>query len=111
MGTITVKQARSVQGGSVSTSARISALETHYPRICTALVQLWFCDEIDTYLDSLILDDRFDRRGFPYEVIDELLFLSDLRWVMCHEQRAAEAGHRDGDDYTFQAGSPLVSHV
>lgn len=110
MGTVNVKPARTEQGRPVPTHACVSALERLYPRICAGLVQMWFRDEIDAYLDGLILDDRIDRRGFPVEVIDELLFLSELRWAMCHAQRVAEAGHREGDDYTFGTGSPLVSH-
>lgn len=110
MGTVTVKPACTVQGRPVPTHACMSAVERLYPRICAGLVQLWFRDEIDAYLDSLILDDRIDRQGFPFEVIDELLFLSELRWTMCHAQRVAEVGHRDGDDFTFQTLSPAASH-
>jgi hypothetical protein len=100
MTAITVQPARSKQDQARSPPACVSALETLYPRICAALVQMWFRDEIDRYLDSLILDDRFDRQGFPYEVLDELLFLSDLRWGMRHDRRKAEVAHPDGD-YTF----------
>lgn len=110
MASFNVQPARTEQVCPVPTHACISAVERLYPRICTGLVQLWFRAGIDTYLNSLILDDRMDRQGFPVEVFDELLFLSELRWAMSHAQRVAEAGHRDGDDYTFETGYPVVSH-
>lgn len=109
MGTNAVVPARTVKGHPVPTPACMSALERLYPRICAGLVQMWFRDEIDAYLDALILDDRLDRQGFPFEVIDELLFLSDLRWTMRHDRRALEASHRDGDDYTFQSRGPVIA--
>lgn len=108
MGSVIAKTSPTSQG-MVPTHACVSALETLYPRICAGLVQMWFRDGIDAYLDGLILDDRFDRQGFPIEVIDELLFLSELRWTLSHQTRVAEASHRDGDDFTFETHDPLVS--
>lgn len=109
MGALTAKPSSTSPVTLVPTHACISALETLYPRVCARLVQMWFRDGIDAYLDGLILDDRFDRQGFPIEVIDELLFLSELRWTLCHQHRVAEVSHRDGDDFTFQTHGPLVS--
>jgi hypothetical protein len=103
MEAVTVKPVYSMQRHTVPTQACISALETRYPRICARLVQMWFRDEIDTYLDGLILDDRYDRQGFPFEVIDELLFLSDLRWAMSHTERVPEVTLPDADDFVIAA--------
>ncbi len=106
MEAVTVKPAHSAQGRSVPTPACISALETLYPRICAGLVQMWFREGIDHYLDSLILDDRFDRRGFPVAVIDELLFLSDLRWAMQRDRRGVAVADVDGEDFVFAPSFP-----
>ncbi len=65
----------------------VSALERFYPRICAALVSRWRRPDIDAYLNGLILDDRSDRQGFPMEVMDELLFLSDLRCFLDQDGR------------------------
>jgi hypothetical protein len=106
MDAVIVKPAHSAQGCPVPTQACLSALETLYPRICAGLVQMWFRDGIDSYLDSLILDDRFDRRGFPLDVIDELLFLSDLRWAMQRDRRGVGVADADGEDFVF---APSIS--
>jgi hypothetical protein len=62
----------------------LSAIERRFPRIASELRNLWSDKEIDTYIDSLLLDDRGDRMGFPIEVLDELMFLAGIRWHLCH---------------------------
>lgn len=78
-----------------------SALEIHYPRICREITRLWFRPEINAYLESLIVDENFDRQGFPFEVFDELLLLSDLHWFMSHPGAVLEAEQVKSNDYTF----------
>ncbi len=49
-----------------------------YPRIANALARFW-SDTLafTTYLDSLLVDRRSGRRGFPGDVHNELLSLRD----------------------------------
>lgn len=64
----------------------VSAIESRFPHIARELCALWKTDRIEIYLDSLLIDDRGDRIGFPEDVLDELMFLSGLRWHLLHEK-------------------------
>ena len=63
---------------------QISAIEKHFPRIARELSLYWKCSNIDTYIDSMLLDDRGDRLGFPPDILDELMFLAGIRWHLSH---------------------------
>jgi hypothetical protein len=62
----------------------ISALEQRFPRIAKEISILWGSNEINDYIDSLLLDNRGERMGFPIEVLDELMFLAGIRWHLDH---------------------------
>ena len=62
----------------------ISAIEKRFSRIANELTSLWATKDIDRYIDSLLLDDRGDRIGFPIDVLDELMFLAGIRWHLNH---------------------------
>ncbi len=62
----------------------VSAIETRFARIANELTSLWASKDIDRYIDSLLLDDRGDRIGFPIDVLDELMFLAGIRWHLNH---------------------------
>lgn len=62
----------------------VCAIEKRFPRIARELCNRWQSDEIDDYIDSLLLDDRGDRMGFPIDVLDELMFLAGIRWHVLH---------------------------
>jgi hypothetical protein len=57
-----------------------AALET-YPHIIEAVCIFWGGRECDTYLSKLVIDTRGGRRGFPQEVMDELLFLAEVATI------------------------------
>lgn len=60
-------------------------LEQYYPHIVQGLSDAWHDpDGADRYLSTILLDDRIGRQGFPQEVFDELVFLSDLNWKRRH---------------------------
>jgi len=61
-----------------------SAIETKFPRLASQLVDKWGTIQADLFLDSLMLDDRGDRMGFPVDVLDELMFLSSICWHQGH---------------------------
>lgn len=61
-----------------------SAIETRFPHIARELTALWHTSQISLYLDSLLIDNRGDRQGFPEDVLDELMFLSGMLWHMHH---------------------------
>ena len=59
-----------------------SAIETRYPRIARELAERWMTDDIDAYLDNLLIDTRGNRMGFPADVLDEIMFLAGVRWYL-----------------------------
>lgn len=61
-----------------------SAIERRFPHIAQKLTSLWGTREIDRYMDSLLIDSRGDRQGFPEEVLEELVFLAGIRWYFTH---------------------------
>lgn len=54
-----------------------AALED-YPRIAARIQQLWGSPECEPYLNSLVIDTRGNRKGFPPAMMEELLYLSRL---------------------------------
>lgn len=57
-----------------------AALE-QYPHVVRNLGLEWGYPECESYLAKLVIDERGSRRGFSTEVMEELLFLSELlRW-------------------------------
>lgn len=62
----------------------LSAIERRFSRIAQELAARWKQGDIDTYLNSLLLDDRGNRQGFPSDVLAEIMFLSNLRWQLKH---------------------------
>lgn len=68
----------------------ISAIETRFPHIARELCALWKTDQIELYLDSLLIDNRGGRIGFPADVLDELMFLSGMRWHLYHQTGRVE---------------------
>lgn len=62
-----------------------SLLERLYPHIAQRLTEAWRSpDRADYMLGELLVDDRDGRHGFPAEVFEELMFISDLNWKRRH---------------------------
>lgn len=80
----------------------ISAIETRFPHIARELCALWKTDRIEIYMDSLLIDDRGGRVGFPEDVLDELMFLSGMRWHIIHEADRVEDFQKP-DVFSFSA--------
>ncbi len=51
------------------------SLEQSFPHICGKLSSLWGSDVCGLYLKSLIVSDRETRKGFPLDVVEDLLML------------------------------------
>lgn len=66
----------------------VSALERHFPRIARELAARWKGVEIDAYLDSLLIDMRGNRMGFPSDVLEEIMFLAGVRWYLSRHATA-----------------------
>jgi len=64
------------------------ALEEHFDRILIRIEQLWHTPEIHDYFSGLIIDSRGGRRGFPKDVMEDILRLRQVR--QSHYIREAE---------------------
>lgn len=47
-----------------------------FPRIYERIEACWGSNELDTYLEKLIVDDRGNRAGFPKPILEALLIIS-----------------------------------
>jgi len=56
----------------------VKAAIEDYPRIASRIQQLWGTPECEGYITNLIVDTRGDRKGFPPQVMEELLYLTRL---------------------------------
>lgn len=54
-------------------------LEESFDRILTEIEQLWDKPEVHDYFSDLLIDKRGGRRGFPNEVIKEIVMLREFR--------------------------------
>ena len=86
----------------------LSAIERRFSRIAKELATRWKDGDIDAYLDSLLLDDRGDRQGFPADVLEELMFLNSLRWQLQHP-RYFRADEGLVEQFSFNPASHLDS--
>ena len=55
-----------------------SAVELHFPRIAKMLTDAWATPEFEKVANSLMVDERGGRQGFPKDVIGEIFFLYTL---------------------------------
>lgn len=54
-------------------------LEAQFDRILIKIEQLWDTPEIHDYFTDLLIDRRGGRKGFPIEVLNEIIFLREYR--------------------------------
>jgi hypothetical protein len=79
-----------------------SAIEARFPHIAKELCALWETDQIELYMDKLLLDSRGGRQGFQNDVLDELMFLSDMRWHL-RRQAGRLVSQERVDVFSFSA--------
>ena len=51
------------------------SLEQSFPHICRKLVSLWGTDVCALYMKELIVSNRDTRKGFPLDIVEDLLML------------------------------------
>lgn len=69
----------------MATTDNPSVLESAFPHVVAELTSHWNDGTVSAYLDSLLIDTRGGRLGFPLEAMSELLFLQDLDWWRSHD--------------------------
>lgn len=79
---------------SLPATLRLVALRGLYPRVLNRLADAWRSPAAFAALvDSLLIDDRGHRQGFPFEVITELTELREYYFTLVHpEARPSPAG-------------------
>ncbi len=74
-----------LNSGSTAGKDSLGVLESRYSHIEEGLLRVWQDPEAtDLYLNSVLVDDRDNRKGLPAEAFEELMFLSDLNWKRTH---------------------------
>ena len=63
-----------------------------FPHILARLADVWGLPEGSAYLDSLMVMDRPNRRGFPAEVASEILRLSMIHGLLAQEAEEDDQG-------------------
>jgi hypothetical protein len=75
--------------GRLPAEMRLVALRGEYPRILNHIAALWDEPrELERYFDSLMMDSRGGRRGFPFRVIAEIAELRSYRARIGRRRRA-----------------------
>ena len=63
------------------------ALEGKFSRIFNKILNMWGNPELDVYFEGLMVDKRGGRKGFPMDVMNDILLMSRL-----HQQVLAQVG-------------------
>ncbi len=59
-----------------------STIEQQFPQVAKKLTMVWPSEACAVYLGSLLVCDRETRRGFPPEVVDDLLMLHAMNEML-----------------------------
>ncbi len=94
------QRGRQLCGGSIRLletlppTLRLVALRGQFPRVLNGIADTWHSPEsFAALIDSLLIDQRGQRQGFPFEVMTELTELREYYFSMVHP----EARHAAGD--------------
>ncbi|MHB1245221.1 MAG: hypothetical protein ACYCZH_02180 [Sulfuriferula sp.] len=78
-----------------------SHLENQFPHIVQELVAKWGTPDVETYLASLMMDNRGNRQGFPSAVAEELMLIDTVLWELSDTRKLFLSTH---DDSNFSFG-------
>ena len=81
---------------------RTSSLEDRFAHVAKELVARWKTDLIDPYMNSLLIDTRGGRQGFPADAQEELMFLSGVLWHRQHENAQVKCEEKP-ERFSFSA--------
>jgi hypothetical protein len=65
----------------------LSELEKSFPHVVEQVVKTWGRQECLVYLESLMVDLRGDRRGFPFTAMGEILLLREIHLEQYRDAR------------------------
>lgn len=78
-----------------------------FPHILAKIADLWGSPALDTYLETLMLDDRDGRQGFPPEVATELFSLIALHGALGLQRSSGVFGWGAAEDPDLEKKSLL----
>lgn len=78
----------------------LSHLEPGFPRVAVGLCKAWLTPDIEQHLQTLLIDNRSTRQGFPPEIVEELMLLDGLLWALS-EKRQRFLNTPDDADFSF----------
>ena len=64
-----------------------SELERAYPHVVERVVKTWGKQECLEYIESLMVDVRGGRRGFPFAAMDEIMLLREVHLAQHRDVR------------------------
>lgn len=77
-----------------------SHLENLFPRIAQALTEKWGTPDVEAYLAEIMMDKRGTRKGFPSEVLEELMLIDTILWELS-DTRKRFLPTPDDSDFAF----------
>lgn len=77
-----------------------SHLENQFPHIARALTEKWGTPDVQAYLVDLMMDNRGTRKGFPPEVLEELMLIDTILWELS-DTRKRFLSAPDDSDFAF----------
>jgi hypothetical protein len=87
------QRGRQLTGGSIRLletlppTLRLVALRGQFPRVLNRIADAWHAPEsFAALIDSLLIDQRGQRQGFPFEVMTELTELREYYFSMVHPE-------------------------
>lgn len=79
------------------------SLERQFPHILNKIIELWGTPALDPYIQSLLIDDRGDRHGFPHWVASEIFQLNRI-----HDQQIQPS---EGADDLWESAAPASQEM
>lgn len=90
---------RKTQMEEVSDAADL--IKSEFPRIYERIDACWCSNELDSYLEKLIIDHRGDRNGFPKDVLEALLILARTNLSELHKDGQVIDKYKNNPWITF----------
>ena len=72
-------------------------IEERFPHVFNKLIELWGTSQMIPYIDSLVMSDRPNRAGFPFEVTAEIWDLHKIYPMLHPDAVPAESVSFFGD--------------
>ncbi len=72
---------------SADVAAEIKIVLVKFPRIGNRTVLLWGTFDLQSYLDTLIIDERGDREGFPHSIASAIQRIHSKHYTIVSESK------------------------